>query len=128
MKGMIILNIQYNVDAMREAIKNGKKSEEIVKEFTAALNDAEKQVRLEKEAELRRKAVENATKANAERLKKAKEDAAVNVFNFFKSYYPSFLENDNIETPKDLVNSLDLMVKANNDFEELIKRVKDIFS
>lgn len=125
MKGMIFLNIQYNVDAMREAIKNGKKSEDIVKEFTAALNDAEKQARAEREAELRRKA---AAKANAERLKKAKEDAAVNVFNFFKSYYPSLLENDNIETPKDLVNSLDLMVKANNDFEELIKRVKDIFS
>lgn len=87
-----------------ELLRSGRKSEDIVAEFTKNLNEAEETIRKEEEA-----------KAAAEKLayttKRAElKDALTLLISWFKKYYPEYAEAEELDlTNEDLDAIIDLI-------------------
>lgn len=87
-----------------ELLRSGRKSEDIVAEFTKNLNEAEETIRKEEEAKA---AAEKA--ANAAKRTELK-DALTLLISWFKKYYPEYADAEDLDlTDEDLDAIIDLI-------------------
>lgn len=91
-----------------EALRSGRTSEDLVKDFTNAMNEAEKRVRRE-DAEAAAAEAAKATAANEKRT--AFANAIKGTFDAISAYYPQFNHEDAEElTEEDYLGLADLVI------------------